>query len=103
MTSRSSFRVRGGGAAWQTRLPAPSRGANDITDYKSEPKSRYEIWWAFGWPYETSAAMARLVFSGILKQLVFYEVLAHSRRHGAEFEGRMVPAWTSWQAPRTRI
>jgi hypothetical protein len=27
-------------------------------------KSEYEIWWTFGWPYETSAAMARMVFSG---------------------------------------
>src|SRR5438046_3037316 len=41
----------------------PARGA-DFTDYLSETRSQYEIWWTFGWPYETSAAMARLVFSG---------------------------------------
>jgi aminocarboxymuconate-semialdehyde decarboxylase len=35
----------------------PSRGANDISDYKTETKSKYEIWWTFGWPYETSAAL----------------------------------------------
>ena len=70
----------------------PSRGADDITDYKSEPKSRYEIWWAFGWPYETSAAMARLVFSGILDKLPDLKVLAHHL--GAMvpfFEGRIGP------------
>ena len=38
----------------------PSRGAFDLPDYKTEKKSKYEIWWTFGWPYETSVAMARL-------------------------------------------
>ena len=41
----------------------PARGA-DFTDYKTESKSKYEIWWTFGWPYETSVAMSRIVFSG---------------------------------------
>ena len=41
----------------------PARGA-DFPDYKTETKSKYEIWWTFGWPYETSAAMSRIVFSG---------------------------------------
>ena len=27
--------------------------------------SEYEIWWTFGWPYDTSAAMARIVFAGL--------------------------------------
>src|SRR5205823_10322991 len=38
----------------------PARGA-DFTDYQSETSSQYEIWWTFGWPYETSVAMSRLV------------------------------------------
>ena len=29
-------------------------------DYVDEKKSLYEIWWTFGWSYETAAAMARL-------------------------------------------
>src|SRR5216683_2836800 len=36
-----------------------------MTDYAGEPKSRYEMWWCFGWPYDTSVAMSRLVFSGL--------------------------------------
>ena len=28
----------------------PARGA-DFPDYRGEPKSHYEIWWTFGWPY----------------------------------------------------
>ena len=39
----------------------PTRGA-DMPDYKTEDRSQYEIWWTFGWPYETSVAMARMVF-----------------------------------------
>src|SRR5258706_8600735 len=40
----------------------PARGAG-FADYPGEAKSKYEIWWTFGWPYETSAAMQRLRFS----------------------------------------
>ena len=72
----------------------PSRGARDIPDYKSETKSKYEIWWTFGWPYETSAAMARLVFSGLMDRLPDLKVLAHHL--GAMvpfFEGRVGPGW----------
>ena len=72
----------------------PSRAAGDIPDYKSETKSLYEIWWTFGWPYETSAAMARLVFSGLLDKLPNLKVLAHHM--GAMvpfFEGRVGPGW----------
>jgi uncharacterized protein len=71
----------------------PSRGA-DMPDYKTESKSRYEIWWTFGWPYETSAAMARMVFSGLLDRLPNLKVLAHHM--GAMvpyFEGRVGPGW----------
>ena len=35
----------------------PARGAS-MPDYQTEDTSSYEIWWALGWPYETSAAMA---------------------------------------------
>ena len=71
----------------------PSR-ASDMPDYKTEDRSRYEIWWTFGWPYETSAAMARLVFSGLMDRLPELKVLAHHL--GAMipyFEGRVGPGW----------
>jgi aminocarboxymuconate-semialdehyde decarboxylase len=35
-------------------------------DYAREKMSKYLIYSTFGWPYETTAAMARLVFSAIL-------------------------------------
>jgi aminocarboxymuconate-semialdehyde decarboxylase len=71
----------------------PSRGA-DHPDYKDEPKSLYEIWWTFGWPYETSVAMARLVFSRTLDKFPNLKVIAHHL--GAMvpyFEGRVGPGW----------
>jgi predicted TIM-barrel fold metal-dependent hydrolase len=72
----------------------PSRGAFDLADYKTEKKSKYEIWWTFGWPYETSVAMARLVFGGVMDDHPKLKVLAHHL--GAMvpyFEGRVGPGW----------
>jgi predicted TIM-barrel fold metal-dependent hydrolase len=48
-----------------------------FADYPVESKSRYEIWWLFGWPYETSACMARLVFSGMLQKLPDLKIITH--------------------------
>ncbi|MPZ48331.1 MAG: amidohydrolase family protein [Dehalococcoidia bacterium] len=54
----------------------PARNAG-FSDYKTEPKSRYEIWQVMGWPYETTAAMSRLVFSGLLDRLPGLRVVTH--------------------------
>ena len=48
-----------------------------MTDYASEPRSRYEIWQVMGWPYETTAAMARMVFSGLLDRLPDLRIITH--------------------------
>jgi predicted TIM-barrel fold metal-dependent hydrolase len=69
----------------------PARAASHA-DYLGEKKSKYEIWWTLGWPYETSAAMQRLVFSELFDKLPHIKVLAHHL--GAMipyFEGRMGP------------
>jgi predicted TIM-barrel fold metal-dependent hydrolase len=71
----------------------PSRGAG-MPDYKTESKSKYEIWWTFGWPYETSAAMARLVFSGLMDRLPNIKLLAHHLGALVPYlEGRVGPGW----------
>ena len=54
----------------------PSRTAK-FADYPGEPKSKYEIWWAFGWPYETTAFMARMVFSKVLERLPKLRIITH--------------------------
>jgi len=54
----------------------PARGP-DMPDFAAEKRSRYEIWTIFGWPYETSATMARLVFSGVMTRFPELKVLTH--------------------------
>jgi predicted TIM-barrel fold metal-dependent hydrolase len=71
----------------------PARGA-DMPDYASESKSRYEIWWTFGWPYETSTAMARLVFGGLFDRHPDIKIITHHM--GAMipfFESRIQHGW----------
>jgi predicted TIM-barrel fold metal-dependent hydrolase len=71
----------------------PARGAN-FPDYAGEDKSKYEIWWTFGWPYETSVAMARLVFSGLFDRHPNLKIITHHM--GAMipyFEGRVGYGW----------
>ena len=71
----------------------PTRSAA-WADYPVEETSRYEIWWVFGWPYETAVCMARLVFSGVLERHPSLKVLVH---HGGSmvphFSGRVGPGW----------
>ncbi len=46
-------------------------------DYTTEKTSENEIWFTFGWPYETSACMARLVYSGLFDRLPGLKVITH--------------------------
>lgn len=69
----------------------PARGA-DMPDYAAEDTSKYEIWWTFGWPYETSAMMARLVFSGHFDRFPDLKVITHHLGGMTPFfEGRVGP------------
>jgi predicted TIM-barrel fold metal-dependent hydrolase len=71
----------------------PARGA-DFPDYKEEPKSHYEIWWTLGWPYETSVAMAHLVFSGLFDRHPNVKIITHHLGGMIPyFEGRVGPGW----------
>jgi aminocarboxymuconate-semialdehyde decarboxylase len=71
----------------------PARGA-DFPDYPSESRSLYEIWWTFGWPYETSVAMARLVFAGVFDRYPELKIIAHHMGAMAPyFEGRLGHGW----------
>src|SRR5215470_4810970 len=54
----------------------PARTAS-TSDYPAEAKSRYEMWWCFGWPYDTSVAMARLVFSGLFDRHPQLKIITH--------------------------
>jgi len=54
----------------------PARTAA-MTDYPSEKQSRFEMWWCYGWPYETSVAMSRLVLSGIFDRHPKIKIITH--------------------------
>ena len=42
-----------------------------------EQKSRFEMWWCFGWPYDTSVAMVRMVFCGLLDRYPRLKIITH--------------------------
>ena len=48
-----------------------------MTDYAGEAKSRFEMWWCFGWPYDTSVAMVRMVFCGLLDRYPKLNIITH--------------------------
>jgi aminocarboxymuconate-semialdehyde decarboxylase len=71
----------------------PNRGANH-PDYIGEKKSLYEMWWTFGWSYETAAAAGRLVMSKIMDENPNLKIILH--HFGGiipMLEGRIGPGW----------
>jgi aminocarboxymuconate-semialdehyde decarboxylase len=65
----------------------PTRNAG-WTDYPTERESDYGLWWSLGWPYETAAALSRLVYSGQMERHPDLRLIAH---HG----GGMVPHFSA--------
>lgn len=68
-----------------TRTPAAA-------EYLDEPRSYYDMWWAFGWPFETSVAMGRIVFSGMFDRYPDLKVITHHM-------GAMVPYFENRVGP----
>jgi aminocarboxymuconate-semialdehyde decarboxylase len=69
----------------------PARGA-DMSDYKGEERGRYEMWWCFGWPYETSVAMTRLVYCGMFDRHPDLKIITHHMGGMIPyFDGRVGP------------
>jgi aminocarboxymuconate-semialdehyde decarboxylase len=63
----------------------PARGGGQA-DYRGEDHSKYWIWQVFGWPYETTAAMTRLVFDGLFDRHPDIKIITHHA-------GAMAPAF----------
>jgi len=49
----------------------------DIPDYPDEKWAKYNAYNHFGWPYETTMAMTRLVMSGIMEKYPKLKVVVH--------------------------
>jgi len=54
----------------------PARTAQ-FADYASEKTSENEIWFSFGWPFETTACMTRLIYAGIFDELPDLKIISH--------------------------
>jgi aminocarboxymuconate-semialdehyde decarboxylase len=54
----------------------PMRGPN-FPDYAAEKTSEDEVWFSFGWPYETTACMTRLIYSGLFDELPTLKIISH--------------------------
>lgn len=65
-------------------------------DYRTERISKYRIYHRFGWPYETTAAMARLVYSGVLEKYPKLKFITHHC-------GGMLPFFSSRTTMRTDL
>ena len=71
----------------------------DVADYIDEDVSEYVIWQVFGWPYETTAAMTRLVFSGVFDRHPNIKFITHHAGAMAPFFDKRIesvyPLFTS--------
>ncbi len=76
----------------------PWRGS-DCAEYSSESESKYAIASTFGWPYETTAAMTRIVFSGMFERFPGLKVVTH---HGGGmvsfYRERIVQHYGQWHS-----
>jgi predicted TIM-barrel fold metal-dependent hydrolase len=54
----------------------PMRSSNQ-PDYPTETVSYHQIFSIFGWPYDTTAAMTRLVFAGIFEKFPSLKFITH--------------------------
>jgi len=83
------------------RLPLYIHPDRDVShaDYKNEDRSKYFIYTLWGWIYETTVAMTRLVCSGVLERYPDLKIVTHHA--GAMvpyFEERIVGFYDLFQA-----
>jgi predicted TIM-barrel fold metal-dependent hydrolase len=53
------------------------RRTNTTIDYAGEAKSKFLVYTNFGWPYESSMAMARLAFGGVMDRFHNLKIITH--------------------------
>ncbi len=68
-------------------------GTDGVPDYEGESHSRHGLWMVIGWPYETTAAMARLVFSGVLEKYPKIKFITHHCGAMVPFFAQRIGAW----------
>ncbi len=69
-----------------------------VPEYKGEDKSRYGMWLLWGYPYESTLAMTRLVFSGVMQKYPNLKmVIHHAGAMVPFFQERIVSFFNSWE------
>ena len=51
--------------------------ARNFPTTRARKPSENEIWFTFGWPYETTACMTRLIYSGLFDELPKLKIITH--------------------------
>ena len=69
--------------------PKGPQGEITAPDYEGEKLSKYRLWAKIRWPYATSMAVSRLVYSGILERYPGLNIVTH-HCGGAD----PLPSWT---------
>jgi predicted TIM-barrel fold metal-dependent hydrolase len=67
-----------------------------LADYADETASLYQVWQQMGWPYDTTAAMYRIVFSGVFERHPSIRIITH--HHGGfvpYYQGGMRGSWAA--------
>ncbi|MDO4328711.1 MAG: amidohydrolase family protein [Lachnospiraceae bacterium] len=52
-------------------------GGQMTPEYPTEERSKYELWFLIGWPYQTTVAMCRLAFAGIFEDFPNLKIVTH--------------------------
>jgi predicted TIM-barrel fold metal-dependent hydrolase len=74
----------------------------DYPDYRSEKISRYAIHAMFGWVYETTSAMVRLVLSGLLEKYANLKFITHHGGAMIPFLNKRVASFIDFSATRMK-
>lgn len=52
-------------------------GGQMTPEFPTEERSKYELWFTIGWPYQTTVAIFRLAFSGIFEDFPNLKIVTH--------------------------
>jgi uncharacterized protein len=75
-----------------------------LPDYLDEKTSRYQMWQQMGWPYDTTSAMYRIVFSGVFERYPGIRIITH--HHGGfvpYYAGGMMGSWAASEEEGTQL
>jgi predicted TIM-barrel fold metal-dependent hydrolase len=75
-----------------------------LPDYADEKTSMYQVWQQMGWPYDTTAAMYRIVFSGVFERYPSIRIITH--HHGGfvpYYQGGMRGSWAASEEEGTQL